>query len=310
MTSFRNDRVNPWKPEIILGFPENRLRATILANALDAQYADVETHTFPDDECLVRIPKQDICRGKHVALFRSLDRPNSKLVELVLAASLLGDARDLTLIAPYLCYMRQDQAFHPGEAVSQLAIGRLLAAYFRRFVTVDPHLHRQPSLDAVFPDRPSLCLTGADAIADYVRHALPEHTVVLGPDEEAARIAGRVAVRAGREWSLAKKQRAGDRDVAFLLPETISLQGRTVVIVDDVISSGHTIAGLARAVRAAGAARVLACTTHALHDNAGARLMAEAGVETVASSDSVVHGTNKFSVLETIAWSLKDPHDD
>jgi ribose-phosphate pyrophosphokinase len=147
-------------------------------------------------------------------------------------------------------------------------------------------------------------------IADYVRHTLPEHTVILGPDEESIRIAGHVATRAGREWSVARKQRRGDHDVTLTLPETMSFRDSTVAIVDDVISSGYTIAGLARTLRAAGAARVVACVTHALHDIAAAHLMAESGVELVASSDSVSHGTNKFSVLETIAWSLKDPHDD
>jgi ribose-phosphate pyrophosphokinase len=119
MTSFRNGRANPWRPEIVLGFPESRLSGITLAKALDAQYADVETHTFPDGESLVRVPEVAACRGKHVALFRSLDRPNAKLVELMLTSSLLDDARDTTLIAPYMCYMRQDDAFQAGEAVSQ-----------------------------------------------------------------------------------------------------------------------------------------------------------------------------------------------
>lgn len=308
MTSSSSARGNPWRPDVILGFPENRSRAALLASALRAKYADIETHTFPDGESLVRIPEQEACRAKHVAVYRSLDRPNDKLVELMLAASLLGAARDVTLIAPYLSYMRQDKAFRVGEPVSQAVIGKMLAANFRRFVTVDPHLHRTPSLEEVFSGRPTLCLTAAELIADYIRHTLPADAVVLGPDAESAPLVGRVATRAGRQWSVAKKHRKGDHDVEITLPETLSFHNRTVAIVDDVISSGHTIATVARAVRETGAGRVIACATHALHDGDAARHMALAGVDTVASSDSVAHETNKFSVLETIAWSLRDSH--
>ena len=310
MASFNNSRAHPWRPDVILGFPENRRRAGLLATALHAKYADIETHTFPDGESLVRIPEVETCRGQHVAVFRALDKPNTKIVELLLVASLFAAARDLTLIAPYLCYMRQDKAFHAGEAVSQAVIGKLLAANYRRFVTVDPHLHRQPSLDEVLPGRPALCLTAADAIADYIRHTLPVDTVVLGPDAESARLVGRVAVRAGREWSVAEKHRSGDHAVEVTLPDTISFDKRTVAVVDDVISSGHTIACIATAVHKAGAARVIACATHALYDSAGAAVMAAAGVDSVVSSDSVAHDSNTFSVLETIAWSLRDHHAD
>lgn len=309
MTFSSTARTSPWRPDILLGFGENRLRATILATALGAAFEEVEIHAFPDGESLVRVPNRAACRGKKVALFRSLDRPNDKIVQLLLASSTLAEAREVILIAPYLAYMRQDKAFRDGEAVSQTVIGDVLAKSFHRIVTVDPHLHRQSSLDAVFPHRPCLCLTAADAMAGFIRHTLPEDTFVLGPDEESTTMAGRIAVAAGREWSVARKIRRGDRIVEIALPETRSFKDRTVAIVDDVISTGHTIATLARQLRAAGAARVVACATHALHDANAAELMAQAGVAFVASSDTVEHASNRFSVLETLAWSLKDPHD-
>lgn len=309
MTFSSASKPNPWRPDILLGFRENRLRATILATALGAGFGEVEVHNFPDGESLVHIPNRAACRGKRVALFRSLNRPNNKIIELLFAASTLSEAREIILIAPYLAYMRQDMAFREGEAVSQMVIGDLLARSFHRIVTVDPHLHRQPSLEAVFPRRPGLCLTAADAIAGFIRHTLPEDAFVLGPDEESAIMAGKIAVAAGREWSVARKTRHSDQVVNVTLPETRSFQDRTVVIVDDVISTGHTIAALARRLHEAGAVQVVACATHALHDAEAASLMAEAGVDLVASSDTVEHPTNRFSVLETMAWSLKDPHD-
>lgn len=310
MTSSNESTRNSWMPEVLLGFPEGRPSACGLAASLGATYADVHIHVFPDGESRVRIADVDAIRGKRTAIFRSLDRPNGKIVELILAASILGADADVTLIAPYLPYMRQDKAFNTGEAVSQAAVGHLLAAYFSRFISFDPHLHRTRDLGAVFAGKPALALSAAEAMASYIRHALPRGAILLGPDEESGPLVGKVAVLAGCEWSVACKQRFGDRQVEVTLPDTLPFENKTVVIVDDVISSGHTIAAVTAALVKAGAARIAACATHALYDRAAADVMSAAGVDLVASSDTIPHLSNRFSIIDTLAWSLKDSHDD
>ncbi len=258
----------------------------------------------------VRIADVDAIRGKRVAIFRSLDRPNGKIVELILAASILGADADVTLIAPYLPYMRQDEAFAAGEAVSQTAIGGLLAAYFSRFISFDPHLHRTRDLAKVFAGKPVRSLSAAEAISSYIRETFPRGVVLLGPDEESAPLVGKVAVLAGCEWSVARKQRSGDRHVEVTLPDTLPFENKIIVIIDDVISSGHTVTAVAAALAKAGAARIAACATHALYAAEAADMMAAAGVERIASSNSIPHSSNRFSIIDTLAWSLKDPHDD
>ena len=84
-------------------------------------------------------------------MLRGLHQPNDKLVELLIAvpAARARGARQILLVCPYLAYMRQDMAFHPGEAVSQRHVGALLASQVDGLITVDPHLHRIASLDEV-----------------------------------------------------------------------------------------------------------------------------------------------------------------
>ena len=90
--------------------------------------------------------------GADVLVVCTLDHPDSKLVSLVLVAETARDlgARSVTLVAPYLGYMRQDARFHPGEGVTSLYVGRLLSSVFDRLVTIDPHLHRHVALWEVY----------------------------------------------------------------------------------------------------------------------------------------------------------------
>ena len=101
----------------------------------------------------------------------SLDQPNDKLLALLFAAEALrrGGAKRLVLVAPYLCYMRQDAAFHEGEAISQKVIGRLLAGSVDRVITVDAHLHRTKNIRDVFPGIDAENLSAMPAIADALR---------------------------------------------------------------------------------------------------------------------------------------------
>ena len=102
-----------------------RAAAERLAQALGVPCRTVTVHRFPDGESLVRVEPSP----ETAFLYRSLDHPNDKLVELLLAVSALraNGAAKVVLIAPYLAYMRQDIAFHDGEAISQRVVGKLLA---------------------------------------------------------------------------------------------------------------------------------------------------------------------------------------
>ena len=119
----------PGQSIAVYGFAETEPQARALAEMLGVGYETVEVRHFPDRESLVRVPAP---AAPAALVYRSLDDPNGKLIELMLASSALraNGARQIALIAPYLAYMRQDTAFHPGEAVSQRIVGRFLAGLF------------------------------------------------------------------------------------------------------------------------------------------------------------------------------------
>ena len=290
----------------VYGFPESADGARRLAEALNVSCHIAELHRFPDGESLVRLPEP----VERAVVYRSLDRPNDKLVELTLAASVLRrhGATELCLVAPYMAYMRQDAVFRPGEPVSQAVVGDWLGRLFDRFVCVEPHLHRTHTLDEVFVGRPSVCLSGAGAIAERLRaEGMAPDTVIVGPDEEAAPLVEAVAGPLGLTPLGGRKERRGDRDVTVTLPAGAPLAGRPVVIVDDVISSGETIFSCARAARAAGAASIRVFGVHALFDAAvGARFEAE-GLGTPLSCDGVPHPSNALPLARLIADALVAP---
>ncbi|WP_448203039.1 ribose-phosphate diphosphokinase [Azospirillum sp. sgz302134] len=295
----------------VYGFPESAEGARRLAEALGVPCHIAELHRFPDGESLVRLPQAAEWAAERpvgrAVVYRSLDRPNDKLVELTLAASVLRrhGATELCLVAPYMAYMRQDAIFRPGEPVSQSVVGDWLGRLFDRFVCVEPHLHRTHTLDEVFVGRPSVALTGAGPIADHLRASgVPSDTVIIGPDEESAPLVEAVARPLGLTPLVGRKERRGDRDVTVALPADAPLAGQPVVIVDDVISSGETIFSCARAARAAGASSVRVFGVHALFGpDVTARFEAD-GLGVPLSCDGVPHPTNALPLAGLIAEAL------
>jgi len=286
---------------LVLGFPDYRGEARRFADAADMDFAMVDIHHFPDGESLVRLPE---ALPGDVLFFTSLDRPNARLVELELAAGAaygLGATR-LTLVAPYLCYMRQDVAFHPGEAVSQRIIGALLARRFDTLVTVDPHLHRTKSLEAAIPVRHAVTLTAAPAMAAALgeRGDLP---MLLGPDAESEQWVARIAGMAGLDYGVARKRREGDRDVHITLPD-IEFGGRKVVLVDDVASTGQTLVEAALALGSRGIESISAMVTHALFVGDAIERLNAAGVTDISSTDSIGHSTNRIPLAGLLASGL------
>jgi ribose-phosphate pyrophosphokinase len=281
-------------PRAVYGFPESAAAAEKLAGLLNLPCLAVEIHRFPDGESLVRLP----AFAASAILYRSLNDPNDKLIELILASAELRTqgAGHITLVTPYLAYMRQDIAFRPGEAVSQKIIGPLIALYFNRILTVNPHLHRTPELGMVFPGRAATALTAAGLIGQSIAASTADKPLLIGPDAESAPLVENAAAACGATWATANKVRRGDRNVSVELPAGLDVKGRHTIIIDDVISSGATILDCAEALFARGAARVDVYTVHALFGPDIAATFTKAGISDVISCDSVPHPSNRISL--------------
>ncbi len=288
---------------MLLAFADAEPLASRLAAALQCPLATVDVHRFPDGESRLRLPAQ---LPEKVILCRSLNDPNARLVELMLAARGARDsgARHVTLVAPYLCYMRQDKAFSPGEVVSQPIIGEFLATHFDALVTVDPHLHRVSSVSAAVGMSAARAVSAAPLMGRFLAER-GRSTLLLGPDAESEQWVRSAAEAAALDYAVAEKTRHGDRDVAIRLPQR-AWDGTEIVLVDDIASSGRTLGEAARALRAAGAARVDAIVTHALFAGDALEVMRAAGIGEVWSSDSIAHDSNAFTLAPLLAAALRE----
>jgi ribose-phosphate pyrophosphokinase len=292
-------------PDCVLAFDEEHDMAAALARALHVPLAPIERHRFPDGELKLRLPGE---LPPCVVLLRSLHQPNEKLVELLIAAPAARElgARHLLLVCPYLAYMRQDIAFLPGEAVSQRHIGALLASRFDTVVTVDPHLHRIASLHEVMPGCRAVSLSAAALVGAWVAQRVSQ-SLLLGPDEESEQWVREAAQACApvADHACCLKQRHGDLDVRVTLPPTLDCRGRAVVLVDDMVSTGRTLAAAVRLALAAGAASVDVAVTHALFVGNALAELQSAGVGRVWSTDCVPHASNAISVVPLLAKALR-----
>lgn len=287
---------------LLLHFEDERMLALKLADAAGMALSGVDRHVFPDGEIRLRLPTP---LPRRVVVLRSLHDPNAKLVELLLTARTaraLG-ARHLTLVAPYLAYMRQDVAFEPGEAISQKIIGHHLAELFDAVITVDPHLHRVSTLQEAVPAAQTIALSAAPVLADLVHQQCPD-ALLIGPDGESEQWITLAARHHGMDHAICRKTRHGDRRIDIGLPD-VNVVGRNVVLLDDIASSGHTLAQTARLLLQAGARTVDVAVTHALFSGDALAVVHAAGVNRIWSTDCVPHPSNSVSMAPMMARALQ-----
>jgi len=286
---------------LILAFEECYPAAARLAQQLCLEVAMIELHRFPDGEIKIRLP---LPLPPHTVIFSSLQQPNEKLIALLFASRTAREqqVRELTLIAPYLCYMRQDRAFNDGEAISQLHIGRLLAELFDRVVTVDPHLHRVDTLASVLPAKQVINLSAAPLIGQFLKHRFAK-PLILGPDAESRQWVAQVAHAIDADTAVCDKIRHGDTRVTVTLP-ALDINGREVVLVDDIISTGGTLARVTEKLLAAGALSVSCFATHALISPADTARLQSCGIQHIWSTDSVPHPSNVVALAPLLGDAL------
>jgi ribose-phosphate pyrophosphokinase len=287
---------------IILAFPDYLSQGQRLADCLDVKLTKIILHHFPDSESFVRLPP---VLPEHIILCRSLNQPNDKLIELLLCAKTARElgAKRLTLVAPYLSYMRQDFANQPGVAVSQRIIGNLLAGLFDDVITVDPHLHRISSLDQAIPIKNAISLSAADEIGRFLKRKLGD-ALLLGPDSESEQWVGHIAKVTGFDYVIAHKDRIGDKQVEITLPEHV-YHKQPVVIIDDMASTGRTIGKTATLLQAKGCKDIHAAITHPLFCEDAEAYIRQSGVKSIWSTDSIDHPTSCIRLDRLLAEAIR-----
>ena len=286
---------------LLLGFPDYQLQAKNLARLLKVDFAEVEIHTFPDGESKIKLPA--VIPDK-IIICRSLNFPNEKLIELffIAKAARQKGCEHITLIAPYLCYMRQDKAFEPGEIISQRMAGKFISSLVDEVITVDPHLHRINNLEEVIKTKRTVTLSAAPLISNHISLQVSD-PLIVGPDEESEQWVKQVAEIHGYDYMVAEKTRHSDREVDIVIPAS-DVENRNVVLVDDVASTGKTLINAAQQLLENGVGSIYCAVTHALFIEDSYQELLSMGIKEIWSTDSVAHPSNCMSLASLIAESV------
>lgn len=270
--------------KIIIGMSNAHNIAKNIAKKTRAPYSELFVDHFPDGELYIRF-MTDI-KNKLVVLVQSLHPdPTSSMLELVFAAHAAKNlgAKQVFAFVPYLAYMRQDKMFNPGEGISSHVMGKLLSCV-DFFVTIDPHLHRIMSLNEIFKTRTKV-LHAASLLSDFIKRKF-SNNVLLGPDGESYQWVGSIAKRINFPFDVLLKTRFSSRHVK-VTPPKYPVNGRNVVIVDDIVSSGHTIIEAAKALKRAGAKSISVVCVHGVFAENALSKMKKVGLKHIICTNTI-----------------------
>jgi len=264
-----------------------------IAEHLGAGLVETNLSRFPDGEIYLRTGPLD----DTTVVVGSLLSGDS-LVELLLLIDACHRS-EVLLVIPYLGYARQDREFRPGEPVSARAMARALSSGVSRVVTVNVHKETVLSNFTVPASQVSL----APEAGDFIRGLGLGNPLILAPDRGAVPFATAVASRGGWEVDHLEKTRISGKEVR-VEPRKGGPWTGDVVLVDDIISTGGTLAAAAGMLRAQGARGVHAVCVHGLFTGTALDLLGSSGIGQIAASDTIEGPNSRYSAAGPIAQAL------
>ena len=283
---------------MLFSLPGNEPLTTAMAKHGGWPVGTLEIRRFPDEESYLRL-HSDVA-GRAVGIVCTLARPDAQLLSLLFACRLLRErgARSIQLVAPYLGYMRQDRRFHDGEALTSRQFAELLSDACDGLITVDPHLHRYRSLSEIYTID-AVALGASPLLAQWIR-ANVTTPLIIGPDSESEQWAAAIAAGCEAPHVVFSKSRKGDRDVRVEAGDLDAWRGHYPVLVDDVISSGETLADAARGIIAQGFPPPVCVAVHGIFAPGADAALGALGCR-VVTTNAVPHASNAID-LAPLLW--------
>jgi ribose-phosphate pyrophosphokinase len=237
----------------------NEPLAQEVSKYLDQPLSKAKITRFSDNEINIKI--EESVRGKDVFIVQPTSAPaNFNLMELLIMVDALkrSSAKSITAVVPYYGYARQDRKAEPRVPISAKLVANLMeTAGITRVVTVDLHASQIQG----FFDIPVDNLYGAVLFNDYVKSKNLRNPVVASPDIGGVARARYFAKTMNLEMVIVDKRRekANESEVMNIIG---NVEGKDVIIIDDMIDTAGTMVKAAQALKDLGATSVMACCTH------------------------------------------------
>jgi len=288
---------------IIVSCSQGKHLAKKVANKIKKPYSELTVKKFPDNEIYLKFNTN--VKNKKVMLVQSFYGDiNDLITEVLFAADTAKDlkAKSIALVAPYFPYLRQDKRFKPGEAVSLKVIADIIDKFFDEIYIIDPHLHRERTLSHIFKIKAHK-LSACKEIADYIKKKI-KNPIIIGPDWESYKWAGKVAIYCRCMSYILKKERVSARKVKISLNKKVNLKEKNIVIVDDIISTGHTILQAAKSLRSLGVKNITAICVHGIFSENALQKLKKANINVIATN-TIPSSKSKIDISSVISERLR-----
>ena len=273
-----------------------------IAHLIDVEVVPLTFKLFPDGESYLRLDG-DI-KGEEVVVVQTTSPPqDTNLLQLLLLCDAVKElgASEVTAVVPYLAYARQDKRFLQGEAVSVNTVIELIQSVgVDRLLTVN--IHKEEVLERF--DISAESLSAMPLLAEYFLKRGLAGAFSLAPDRGAVELVKETdaILKGGFGWL--KKERDRITGEIKVEVEELEVRGRDVVVFDDIISTGGTIATSVRILKQQGARRVYAACVHALLIGGAEEKIISSGAEDIVGTDCVPGKRRVVSVAPLIAEAL------
>jgi ribose-phosphate pyrophosphokinase len=276
----------------IIGGTASRTIAEDISEELGASLANVISKRFPDEEFYVRLLEN--VSGEHVVLVQTT-YPDQNIIELFLLQNAVKEAgaKKITVVIPYFGYARQDTKFQEGEPISAKALAQLISLNADKIITVDPH--KEHILD--FFSTPAVSCSAIPELAKYL--IKKNIDMILAPDKGALDGVKKASKIINCDFDYMEKTRI-DGTTIEIKPKNLDAKDKNVAIIDDIISTGGTMARSIQELKKQGAKKVFVACTHGLFAGNAIKKLTSAGVQEIISTDTIHSRFSKVKIAPSI----------
>ena len=297
---------------LVIG-PASQMLGVRIRRELGIKSVNTETKTFPDGENYLRINIDDetFIKNKEVIIIQSMGpsagwNQNARFLELLMmieSVKTLGAVKTIVIV-PYLAYARQDKLFRIGECTFAKNILKIINSLdIDEFFTVDihnPEVLEELSCKAINIDSMSI-------LAEYIQSRGAKDIVVVSPDKGAIERSKAFAHHFGEKVPVDYFDKTRDvKTGEITMKGQLSLKNRDVIIADDIIATGGTMAQAIKIAKENGANKVFAVATHALMLQQATYRILDAGADEIVGTDSIDNEMAKVTLAKAIAEYLQN----